>query len=342
MFFKFLLLSFLCWSLSVSTACAQGILVGDMNDDDALNISDVAVMVNTLIGKTEQRRVTPYASDEKSIIGTWYLNELSNITFNEDGTTDYGKGYTYKYDELLGRILFFDADNILVASEEVMDVSEDYIILSPRGEKKYLYYYRTEEMMVKAAHSVLGHEYADLGLSVRWATCNVGADAPYSPGYFFAWGEKDTKASFTQSNYLATSYDPVTANWGGTWRLPTQKEIAELVNSCTWIWYDGVTKKYQGSSTPGYLVVSKDEMYEGNCIFLPVSGYKNGDNVIDGNDRGSYWSSTSNYTNTAVVLNFTSTSVTGSNPVRYVGRQLRGVSPRRKVEDDEGSFGLQF
>ena len=33
------------------------------------------------------------------------------------------------------------------------------------------------------------HESVDLGLSVKWATCNVGADKPEDSGDFFAWGE---------------------------------------------------------------------------------------------------------------------------------------------------------
>ena len=32
------------------------------------------------------------------------------------------------------------------------------------------------------------HEYVDLGLSVKWATCNVGAIVPYEYGEYYAWG----------------------------------------------------------------------------------------------------------------------------------------------------------
>ena len=33
-----------------------------------------------------------------------------------------------------------------------------------------------------------GYEYVDLGLSVKWATCNLGATSPDKIGKFYAWG----------------------------------------------------------------------------------------------------------------------------------------------------------
>ncbi len=33
------------------------------------------------------------------------------------------------------------------------------------------------------------HTYVNLGLSVLWATCNIGASRPEEPGHYFAWGE---------------------------------------------------------------------------------------------------------------------------------------------------------
>ena len=39
----------------------------------------------------------------------------------------------------------------------------------------------------------LGHEYVDLGLKVKWATCNVGAEKPEDYGDYFAWGDTTTK-----------------------------------------------------------------------------------------------------------------------------------------------------
>ena len=46
-----------------------------------------------------------------------------------------------------------------------------------------------------------GYEYVDLGLSVNWATCNIGAIAPEGYGEYYAWGETETKDSCIWRNY---------------------------------------------------------------------------------------------------------------------------------------------
>ena len=44
----------------------------------------------------------------------------------------------------------------------------------------------------------------DLGLSVKWATCNLGASSPEQSGNFYAWGETTPKTKFTWDNYKWT------------------------------------------------------------------------------------------------------------------------------------------
>ena len=41
-----------------------------------------------------------------------------------------------------------------------------------------------------------GYGYVDLGLSVRWATANVGAAQPYDSGLYFAWGDTTGYTSY--------------------------------------------------------------------------------------------------------------------------------------------------
>ena len=57
----------------------------------------------------------------------------------------------------------------------------------------------TSEKPNTEVHS--GHEYVDLGLSVKWATMNVGATSPEGYGDYYAWGETETKSSYTLNNY---------------------------------------------------------------------------------------------------------------------------------------------
>ncbi len=69
-----------------------------------------------------------------------------------------------------------------------------------------------------------GHEYVDLGLSVKWATCNVGATKPEEYGNYYAWGETTTKSSYAESNYtysnspttLPLNKDAASVNMGGS------------------------------------------------------------------------------------------------------------------------------
>ena len=49
------------------------------------------------------------------------------------------------------------------------------------------------------------HQYVDMGLSVMWATCNIGANSPEEFGDYFAWGEKETKDEYTPKNWKRTS-----------------------------------------------------------------------------------------------------------------------------------------
>ena len=137
-----------------------------------------------------------------------------------------------------------------------------------------------------------GHGYVDLGLSVKWATCNVGATSPEEYGDYFSWGETSPKAEYTEGNSLTYGkdmsdisgiYDAATANWGGTWRMPTFDELNELRKRCTWTWttQNGVN---------GYKVIGPS----GASIFLPAAGGRSRSSLYDAGSCGFYWSSTPN------------------------------------------------
>ena len=102
-----------------------------------------------------------------------------------------------------------------------------------------------------------GHSYVDLGLpsGTKWATCNIGATKPEEFGDYYAWGETTTKDYYGINNYkwrgrksidgytyakttLDLSDDAAAANWGGKWRMPTDRQYSELVNECYWVWTD--------------------------------------------------------------------------------------------------------
>ena len=117
-----------------------------------------------------------------------------------------------------------------------------------------------------------GGNAIDLGLSVKWADRNVGADSPEAYGDYYAWGELTTKTEYNEYNSTAygkdtgvisgnATYDVATANWGDGWRLPTVDEINELMANCTFSWVE--------QNGVGGLLVEGN----GNSIFLPATGY---------------------------------------------------------------------
>lgn len=144
-----------------------------------------------------------------------------------------------------------------------------------------------------ASGTIADHDYVDLGLSVKWAACNVGALLPEDYGDYFAWGETTTKSTYTKDNCKTyyykldniagdVSYDAAHANWGGSWRMPTKAEMQELMDKCMWTWTS------QGGHN-GYKVTSKTN---GNSIFLPAAGCRYGTSLYYTGEIGSLWSST--------------------------------------------------
>ena len=132
-----------------------------------------------------------------------------------------------------------------------------------------------------------GHEYVELGLSVKWATCNLGANTPSDAGGYYRFGELTPKTS-SSGRYegcpaYSISNDAAYNNWGGRWRLPTASEAEELANNCTWTW-----TSINGMN--GYQVVGKN----GNSIFIPAAGYihESSYKVTYYGENGFYWTST--------------------------------------------------
>lgn len=191
-----------------------------------------------------------------------------------------------------------------------------------------------------------GHDYVDLGLSVKWATCNVGAKYPEANGYYFAWGETEPKSTYswgtykwcegsdstmskycTDSDYgnvdnktqLDLSDDAAHANWGGSWRMPTEDEMIELKKKCTWTW-----TTYNDFN--GYIVTSK---INGRSIFLPAAGFCIVFSLVYDGSFGYYWSSSLGMrrSSRACFLLFDSSSVDRDKYDRYYGLFVRPVCP---------------
>ena len=187
---------------------------------------------------------------------------------------------------------------------------------------------------------VSGHEWVDLGLSVKWATMNVGANSPSDYGGYYAWGETRTKSSYDWSNCFdcldstgeswgtyklggqtritpSSGHDTARENWGGSWRMPTDSENDELCKKCKWVW----TSK---NGHNGYNVTGPN----GNSIFLPAAGWRNGTSSSGVGELGYYWSSTLSSSGSyyARGLYFGSSSHGTSGRYRRIGLSVRPVT----------------
>ena len=186
-----------------------------------------------------------------------------------------------------------------------------------------------EETELEATGTINGHEYVDLGLSVKWATCNVGASSPEDYGDYFAWGETSTKDAYNEDNCMvltdkdfdeyicgSPAFDAARANWGGTWRLPTEEEMEELVCNCTWIW--ATLHDWEGYKVTGP---------NGRSIFLPAAGCRIKTKYWFSCESGCYWTSTpQGYFDCAFFLGFDSEQHIVDYEQRHCGLSVRAVA----------------
>lgn len=129
----------------------------------------------------------------------------------------------------------------------------------------------------------------DLGLSVKWATCNIGANSPEEFGNYYGWGEPTGTDVFEYSgtpvcelnkrfpnrtygtlppfSIINTSSDIAKQNWGGEWRMPTKAEAQELISKCKIVCYESGNKKLIKVVGPN-----------GNHIIFPSAGFVQGTN----------------------------------------------------------------
>ena len=192
-----------------------------------------------------------------------------------------------------------------------------------------------------------GYAWVDLGLSVKWATCNLGATKPEEYGNYYAWGETATKDSYTWETYtlangssttltkycydenygtvdnkttLEVADDAATYNWGGNWRIPTIDECQELIDNCIWTWTDN----YNNTGVAGYIVTSKSN---DESIFLPAAGYYVGPDQNLAGTYGDYLSSSLNASRVFYEQNmaFRSSFYSTSGDDRSHGQSVRAV-----------------
>ena len=190
-------------------------------------------------------------------------------------------------------------------------------------------------------------DYVDLGLpsGTLWATCNVGASSPEEYGDYFAWGETTTKSTYDGSTYkwsagsgdymtkyctkstygtvdnkteLELSDDAAYVNWGSNWRMPSEDQLRELINSSY-----TTTKWTTQNGVYGRKITSKTN---GNSIFLPAAGSRSSSSLSNAGSKGCYWLRTIYTVQTcAQALYFGSDFIYATGIVRNCGLSVRPV-----------------
>lgn len=187
-----------------------------------------------------------------------------------------------------------DSTAIYIDSTAVESATVD----SADVDSAYTDFVDTNDSHTQEEININGHIAIDLGLSVKWASCNIGATEPEDCGDFYSWGDTKTKPHYTSNKWwkydldslqekgvidndrnLTPSNDVANVKWGDSWRMPTIDEIKELCRKCTWTWTNS-------NGVDGYIVTGSNS----NSIFLPVSGYRNYYRFIG--SKGFYWSAT--------------------------------------------------
>ncbi|MBO4605627.1 MAG: PEGA domain-containing protein [Bacteroidales bacterium] len=194
-----------------------------------------------------------------------------------------------------------------------------------------------------------GEEYVDLGLSVSWAACNVGASKPEEYGDYYAWAEtkdnhnsyydwqhyvfkssgsseEDLQLSRYNTNHekgyrdnmlrLIRGDDAAWVTLGNGWRLPTRDEIEELEEECDWTW-----TTYNGKK--GCKVTGPN----GKSIFIPAAGYKAESSGGSEDVTGYIWASDLDSSSPlhASFLYFNNEGAHTSSASRYFGLSIRPV-----------------
>lgn len=370
------------WYLGNSKESGNSYIEETKDGDDIIKVSgSIAEQSGKLadLGLCHIAKVTVTAVEEDGEIilplcGT-LKNQIAIAYLDLDGVEELsgaaikGTEYSLQYNEGTNKFDFVVTENSSAKINVTSGTATSFIVLLPNesnnvilksskggyefkkgveGNKLYYRYIsnfekgtlRWEE--IEETNEVNGHEYVDLGLSVKWATCNVGATSPQGYGKYYAWGETETalddnyslsNCSTSGLNYsqlqsqgyidedgnLTPEHDAATVNWGGDWRMPTIAEMQELIDKCTWEW-----TTHRGVN--GYKVTSKDN---GNYIFLPAVGGCSELSISGVGSYGNYWSSAPIKSNDTYAsrLNFNS----NKHNMDY-GNRIHGLSVRPVLE----------
>ena len=191
----------------------------------------------------------------------------------------------------------------------------------------FLYHRYNSDVISPVEETDCDSSYVDLGLpsGTLWATCNLGATNPSDFGCYYMWGSvepvdknghQDLRYFISSPDIIGTSYDAASISLGKHWRMPSEKQIAELMEKCDWQWTN-----LDGNN--GYEIKGPNE----RTLFLPVAGCVKLQGYDNGNQFGYYWIGERNPSNAKSAKEL----IIGLNQInidfgrQYLGRSIRPV-----------------
>lgn len=222
--------------LTITPSIGQGAKIKIKQDGRYLTVNTQSLKFDKSGGTSDAVTISTDGTYNVSVTDSWMkIQEISQSSFKVEVAENEGKSRN-------GRILISMTG---LANSETYEKS---ILVEQKG------------------NDVNGYEYVDLGLSVCWSSCNLGASSNVGFGTYHYWSDALAKASA----------------WGGGWRLPTKDEFQELIDKCSASRVSISGKKVLKLTGPN-----------GNSIYLPLSGINLGSGVEMVGDQGFYWSQTS-------------------------------------------------
>ena len=332
------------------SAFAQSVepIKGDVNGDRRVDVADIANIID-IMAKGEAGyfyfgNVRPTTENYTSLPGV--IGSYTSISEASGATATIAAGETLymmcpaswmegNSVELEGE----DGNPVSFLEEKDVTTISGYVIYRTQvlnDEINVVLKTQNEETLSKVADIV------DLGLSVKWASWNVGAESPEGLGNLYAWGELSPKTDYSTSTYkfydngytkygsidnkyqLDSEDDVAKQTWGDKWRIPTIEELKELKEKCTFT-------KMELNGVP----VTKVTGPNGNFIYFPYPGNFTGTTLYYENSIGSYWSSDLENDSYAKDLDFLGGMPDLNGDSRYHGQSIRPVY----VEKTDETFG---
>ena len=181
------------------------------------------------------------------------------------------------------------------------------------------------------------------GKRIYWCSRNIGSQSDTDAGGYYAWGETETKDSYTLDNYkfyengVYTKYteaygtlllddDVAYQTLGGAWRMPTLDEMRMLWKVFIWSWDEDNHGQVVRSYVSGY------DGDDGPYIFLPAAGCYKTSGIDYNNVVGYYWAPNKGPSaagdNNALLYDFNSSGPNSGVVLnsRYEGRSVRAVT----------------